>query len=69
MLRFYEIRGGSILKEAPKSALRHAFGMNDPLLGKNDNERTLLRTIHQVSESHVKYKVSTIQILIRRNFW
>ena len=57
MLRFYELRGGAILKEAPKSALRHAFGMNDPLLGKNDNERTLLRTIHQVSESHLKYKV------------
>ena len=57
MLRFYEFRGGAILKEAPKSALRHAFGMNDPLLGKNDNERTLLRTIHQVSESHLKYKV------------
>ena len=61
MLRFFETRGGAILTEAPKSALRHAFGMNDPLLGKNENETALLRAIHNVRESHEKYKGNRIK--------
>jgi hypothetical protein len=56
LVQFFDVRGGSILLEAPKSALRHAFGMNDPLLGKNEHERTLLRAIHHVREGHLKYK-------------
>lgn len=30
--------------------------MTDPLLGKNENERALLRAIHHVRETHEKYK-------------
>ena len=44
---FFELRDGHILIQAPKSALRHAFGINDPLLGRNESERQLLRTVSQ----------------------
>ena len=42
------------MTKAPNSALRHAFGMKDPLLGRNEHERSLLETIHNVKTSHEK---------------
>lgn len=51
---FFELRDGHILIQAPKSALRHAFGINDPLLGRNESERQLLRTVsHYKSSSSI----------------
>ena len=51
---FFEARDGHILIQAPKSALRHAFGMHDPLLGRNEAERTMLRCIYDIYSSHEK---------------
>ncbi|CAG5083535.1 Oidioi.mRNA.OKI2018_I69.PAR.g10401.t1.cds [Oikopleura dioica] len=56
LLKFFEVRGGNIMTKAPNSALRHAFGMKDPLLGRNEHERSLLETIHNVKTSHEKFK-------------
>ena len=52
--KFFDVRGGNIMTKAPNSALRHAFGMKDPLLGRNEHERSLLETIHKVKTSHEK---------------
>jgi len=59
---FFELRDGHILIQAPKSALRHAFGINDPLLGRNESERQLLRTIFDIYTSHSKYKSSKMSM-------
>lgn len=56
LLKFFDVRGGNIMIKAPNSALRHAFGMKDPLLGRNEHERSLLETIHRVKTSHEKFK-------------
>ena len=59
---FFELRDGHILVEAPKSALRHAFGIKDPLLGRNETERVLLRTLFDIYTSHCKYKSTKISM-------
>jgi len=53
---FFELRDGHILIQAPKSAPRHAFGIHDPLLGRNEAERKMLRCIYEIYSSHEKYK-------------
>ena len=50
---FFTLRDGHILIGS-KVALRHAFGISDPLLGRNEAERLMLRTIYDIHCSHEK---------------